>query len=384
MPRASKAAVAAADGDGMPESLSGFEFDEDGADEVTADEVLGVLAELGLGKDGAAKKKAPTPAPASALSRVPAPSRPPAAAAAARPPHAEIGQSVSIRLQEFQRAAVLARQKGSMDEALHWLRRSKEYVQRIEAVLATFPAPGDADDGDDDDGDDDNKDGDGGDDASTLFPSTPSGLIAPSGAAPVDVFEWPVVPSSEDAAEPAEAGENSSGEEEVGEEDDESGEADEQSAGATAASASHAHVHVATEAMAAGATAVVDEPTADEPAPSEFAELEGADPFAHVVSLRVLDFEAKRHLDDSSMIAACERRRSFLQALERRRRVHPDGESTESAAVYAGRLEHAIAEEKVRSRDAKLVGDTKEALNALRRAKIMMEELDAVGPDSPL
>lgn len=92
---------------------------------------------------------------------------------------------------------------------------------------------------------------------------------------------------------------------------------------------------------------------------------------AHVASLRVLDFEASRLAADPLMCAAIEKRRAALQALERRRLEQPDG-----ADEYARRLEAAIDEEKARSREAKQSGNTKEALHALKRAKLMIEELD--------
>ena len=51
-------------------------------------------------------------------------------------------------------------------------------------------------------------------------------------------------------------------------------------------------------------------------------------------------------------------------------------------ASYAKRLEAAVLAEKARSRDAKQAGQTKEALHALKRAKVMLDELE--GPDSPI
>ena len=93
----------------------------------------------------------------------------------------------------------------------------------------------------------------------------------------------------------------------------------------------------------------------------------------HVVSLRVLAFEADRCASDPLMSACVARRRAMLE------RMYAD---EGSAAAHAARLETAIADEKARSRDAKESGRTKEALAALRRAKIMMEELD--DPSSPV
>ena len=80
-----------------------------------------------------------------------------------------------------------------------------------------------------------------------------------------------------------------------------------------------------------------------------------ADPLAHIISLRVLDFEANRYAGDALMLACIERRRAVLSTLERRRRMHPDGGAAvaESSAGYAERLERAVAEEKLRAREVR-------------------------------
>lgn len=104
--------------------------------------------------------------------------------------------------------------------------------------------------------------------------------------------------------------------------------------------------------------------------------------FDHVISLLVVDFEASRLAGDERALAALEKRRTTLATLEHRRSSGAADGAGAGVDGYAERLERAIEQEKTRSRDAKRDGDTREALNALRRAKIMMEELeDARGPN---
>ena len=320
-----------------------------------------VLDELGLGKDGHEKPKKKHDKPTT-------PAAPPPASSTRAP---TIGELVGDRLQLYQRAAVSARQGGRMEEALHWLRRSKELVVEIEAVIAGFPPPEEkpwAPDG----GLTGSLDVGGALEASTGPPDTEAScstscdaMASPTPSTTCD----DIVDASEEEAQPTTA----------------------------ALAAYEAAVPVGEEVP----TDMVPEepswpgmqpetlllpteelPTEDDAAEDEMAVSDVSDPFSHLVSLRVVEFEAARYAADAMMLAALERRKATLSALERRRCMQPAGaEATaDSAAGYAERLERAVAEEKARSREAKLCGNTKEALHALRRAKIMMQELDSTSP----
>ena len=158
MPRTAnkKAAAAAEDSDddgGMASMMSDFadpkKFDEAGG-AVSDKELSSVLAELGLGDDGSDKTAAKgedaliaallgnkKPSAAAAKPAAKAPATPTPAAAPKMPPAVE---ALGNRLLEYQRAAVNARKRGEMDEALHWLRRSKELASACEALLNDFPS----------------------------------------------------------------------------------------------------------------------------------------------------------------------------------------------------------------------------------------------------
>ena len=99
--------------------------------------------------------------------------------------------------------------------------------------------------------------------------------------------------------------------------------------------------------------------------------------FDYVVSLLVLEFEAQRLETDEVAQAALQKRRATLETLEHRRTTGSDSANGNAGGGYAQRLKLAIDEEKERARVAKRDGNTREALNALRRAKIMQDELDA-------
>ena len=115
---------------------------------------------------------------------------------------------------------------------------------------------------------------------------------------------------------------------------------------------------------------------------------DGADEaFAHVVSLRVLEYEEKRLAKgaDVALLAALDSRRVTLEALEGRRLnsgslAVPAGTQAAHSA-YLQRLDNAIEDEKARSKEAKTANRTSDALNALRRAKIMVEEKEELEGD---
>ena len=332
-----------------------------GADPVTAEELSKVLDELGLGKDGSVKPTKTHIKPTTPAAPPPAPStRAPA-----------IGELVGDRLQLYQRAAVTARQGGRMDEALHWLRRSKDLVNEIEAVVAGFPTPEEK-------------------------PWAPggglTGSLADGGSLealtdPLDT-EAACSPSSDAMASPTPSSTC----------DDIVDASEEAQPTTPELAADEAAVPVgdqeptyivpeeppwpgtppATLLLPTEELSTEEElPTEDDAAEDEMAVSDAADPCSHLVSLRVVEFEASRYAADPMMLAALERRKAALSALKQ-----PAGaEATaDSAAGYAVRLERAVAEEKARSREAKLCGNTKEALHALRRAKIMMEELNSTSP----
>ena len=99
--------------------------------------------------------------------------------------------------------------------------------------------------------------------------------------------------------------------------------------------------------------------------------------FDHIVSLKVVEYEAARLAGNDSALAALDKRRTTLATLEQRRAAAPvDHAGFVASAGYGERLQRAIDEEKERAREAKRDGDTRTALDALRRAKIMSDELE--------
>ena len=110
--------------------------DDDDEEEVTDAEMAKVLKEV-LAEDKPPTKRPPKP---------PAPKPPPPtpAVAVAGPPIPvdSVGRAVDVRIQELQAAAVLANRAGRKDEALHWLRRSKDLAEQVKALLdGDFPSP---------------------------------------------------------------------------------------------------------------------------------------------------------------------------------------------------------------------------------------------------
>ena len=256
-------------------------------------------------------------------------------------------EALGNRLLEYQRAAVNARKRGEMDEALHWLRRSKELASACEALLNDFPSAEDQ-----------------------PWVATPDGGAV---AAKSEREQQPDVSEPSPAAVTVDVADED--EAELSDDD-----AEEEAAHA-------AYMAQANAAMAAASAVASSPPPQQPPAKQETAAAAEDDddddgPFSHIVSLKVLDYEAERlGSSDTDITIELSRRRTILLALERQRRADPDG-STESMASYAKRLEAAVLAEKARSRDAKQAGQTKEALHALKRAKVMLDELE--GPDSPI
>ena len=113
-------------------------------EKVSPSEIAGVLSELGL------SKPKPKPKQAAAPTRPQQPAAPvaPTAPAAGQPP-ATAFDHVRGRLEEYQRAAVRAKQAGDMTLATQLLRRSKELKTACDAaaraLLAAYPPPDVAD-----------------------------------------------------------------------------------------------------------------------------------------------------------------------------------------------------------------------------------------------
>ena len=136
------------------EDMLNVDLDED-ADQVSDKEALDVLKELGLIDGGGKKPVAKTatkpvaqsgarPAPHTAAPLV-LPTPPGSSKASLPPPPpiatvaATIGARVEERVTEYQRAAVMAKKEGRGEDALVWLRRSKELARAIEDVLQQNP-----------------------------------------------------------------------------------------------------------------------------------------------------------------------------------------------------------------------------------------------------
>ena len=119
--------------------------------------------------------------------------------------------------------------------------------------------------------------------------------------------------------------------------------------------------------------AIQDAPAVAGDAVAPVARLESDEHRFDYVSLRVVEHELQRLAADATAVAALQKRRATLETLERRH----SSDSAPHSASYAQRLKSAIENEKERARTAKRDGDTREALNALRRAKIMQDELEA-------
>ena len=157
MPSKGKAAPKAAEtvepGPSIEDMLN-MDLNED-ADQVSDKEALDVLKELGLidggGKNPVAKiatkpvaQSGARPAPQTAAPSVlPAPAGSTKASFSPPPPITAVastmGARVEERVTEYQRAAVMAKKEGRGEEALVWLRRSKELARAIEDVLQQHP-----------------------------------------------------------------------------------------------------------------------------------------------------------------------------------------------------------------------------------------------------
>ena len=113
--------------------MDGFDMDIDSSGEkVSNAELAAVLAEIGLEdkkKPLQKTKPAAASAPAPAPRQQPPPTPAPPAGSAAAPP------SLEERMNEFKKAAVVARQAGDMETAKAWLRRSKEFQAAIDAMV---------------------------------------------------------------------------------------------------------------------------------------------------------------------------------------------------------------------------------------------------------
>ena len=365
-PKTNKATATKASAPSFPQmpdldEFAAFDLDE-GEEKVSSSEVEAVLAEVlseGRTKPQPVRPAAVQQAPKAVMQQP----RPPASAPAKR-----LHDRVDERLHAFQAAAVAANQAGRKEEALHWLRVSKEFTKALEALLADkFPPPSErgfhvsqqlasapcsdrsraASDA-------------ALDPAAVVFPTAPT-----HGSASV---ELPAAPTTTSGGGVVHAGE----------------------AHAAVAAAQQLLAELDAEAVSAAEEEEAEEAEEEEETPGAVpaaavatdASVDDADAaFAHLVSLRVCDFERTRVAGDAVALAALQRRRATLETLERRRGVAAAGAGAAVAVEYAGRLDAAIAEEKSRSREAKLSGQTTEALNALRRAKIMVEERESLGVD---
>ena len=140
----------------MPD-ISALDIDA-GADEVSDEAAVALLSKLGVSLGGgppapkSAAKAADEaliasltggqpPAKPIALPSPPMKSSQPAAPAVAATSAAAptVGARVDARVKEYQVAAVLAKKDGRGEEALVWLRRSKELARAIDAVLQMHP-----------------------------------------------------------------------------------------------------------------------------------------------------------------------------------------------------------------------------------------------------
>lgn len=113
------------------------ELPDDGQAEPSAKEVNQALLEILKDMDPKPPRRTSDPKPA----KQPAPN--PAARPAAHAASDLTGPlgTLGARLADYQRAAVLAKQAGKKDDALFWLRRSKELQQEMNVLLARFPPP---------------------------------------------------------------------------------------------------------------------------------------------------------------------------------------------------------------------------------------------------
>jgi len=114
---------------------------DDGADKVSDAEALAVLKECGLGgpppKKGAIKSADEALIASLTGGKKDAAPSPPAPTPEAAAP--TIGSQVDDRVKEYQRAAVTAKQEGRAEDALLWLRRSKDLRKSAQELLSLHP-----------------------------------------------------------------------------------------------------------------------------------------------------------------------------------------------------------------------------------------------------
>ena len=112
------------------------DVDAEEEEDVTDAEAAAILKEVLMEDKPPPKPKPPPPKPP-----LP-PAVPPPLPAGPPIPEDSAGKAVDSRVQEMQAAAVIANKAGRKGEALHWLRQSKELVQRVTALLdSEFPPP---------------------------------------------------------------------------------------------------------------------------------------------------------------------------------------------------------------------------------------------------
>jgi len=380
---------------------------DDGAEVVTEKELASVLLELLPATPSAQKKSNPDEdLIASLLGKPPkrAPGKPPpprgtqqASAAAHLTPQLDtLGDRVNRRLKELQQAAVSAKQAGKGEEALLFLRRSKAFVSAVEQLL-TAKEPGEAvvaqkaissaplsasEAG-----------------ATTAAGCTGAGAAAAASVAATEATTTAASASSgivgaADAAVAAAMADMAAMDLEEVEDEEEADEAME----AVAETGADAGDGAGGNRMP-GSFAAPDVPSApvhvrsgptppktplSQPFPSVPQMLSDPPPRAaappavdegvdedndQLISLKLVEYELERLMKtggEAAAIISLERRRATLRA----RAVPPE--------QYAESLQCAINAEKAGSRERKRAGDTAGALAALRRAKVMTDELDAL------
>ena len=239
-------------------------------------------------------------------------------------------------MNEFKKAAVVARQAGDMETAKAWLRRSKEFQAAIDAMvgllLVQFPAPNDA---------------------APPEPAAPP--AAPPAATPAEkaAAKKAAISAITDVKIAAEA-----------------------SLAAAAAPPAAPEMPPGMPPLAAAAAPVpapAAPPTAPPPAASpppaddDDAAL-AAEAWAEaIVSYEVIRWEMEEGKPDDERRAALEFRKDMLEIQVQSGQL--------SMEQYLERCKQAIASEKKAAAAHKAAGRTKEALHSMRRAKLMTDEV---------